>query len=400
VTAMEGLVSRGWRTSTIGDIADVLGGKPAPQIPEAFSEYGIPFVRMRDLGRHHLTSDLRDVDGKISADYAAAHNLTPIKAGAILMPRSGSVALNHRAILGVDAIVVSHICAIQVTDPEVSNAYLYRYLCTVRLDNITKKTTGLDAINFSDLRKVAIPIPPIEEQYRIAAILEKADGIRQKREQVLNLTEDLLRSSFLEMFGDPATNPKKLPTAPIRTFGSIVTGNTPPRSNPDNYGDGIEWIKSDNINSPSHVLTAATERLSAIGERICRKASAGATLVTCIAGSPDCIGNAAMADRVVAFNQQINAIIPNQGTNPNFLYAQVLLAKKLIQRGSTNSMKGMVSKGKFQEIEFLAPSFAEQCQFGEIFQKILSTHSTIQAASACDGSLFSALSQRAFRGEL
>jgi type I restriction enzyme S subunit len=389
-----------WKSVHLGEIAEVVGGKAAPQIPEAFDNEGIPFVRMKDLGRYHLTPDLVQVDDRINPEYAAKNGLKPLKAGAILMPRSGSVALNHRAILGVDAIIVSHICALVPNTCEISNRFLYYYLCTVTLERITKKTTGLDAINFSDLRELPIPLPPLSEQERLADILDKADGIRRKQEQGVEEANELIRSVFLERFGDPLTNRRGLPKARIRDFGTVVTGNTPSRNNPDNFGSAIEWIKSDNINSPNHFLTSAEEYLSVAGQSLGRTAPANSTLVTCIAGSPSVIGNAALADREVAFNQQINAVIPNRTTDPYFLYCQFLVGKKLIQENSTNSMKGMVSKGKFQEIEFLKPSQGEQKEFGEFFKRVIGMTRRLQKACSESEELLGSLSTRAFREEL
>ncbi|WP_051677545.1 restriction endonuclease subunit S [Bradyrhizobium sp. URHD0069] len=389
-----------WRKATIGEIAQIHGGKPAPQDPRAFAADGIPFVRMKDLGRYHLTDNLNEVDDYLDRDFATAHNLIPIKAGAILMPRSGSVGLNHRAILGIDAVIVSHICALEIRDPAISNEFLYRYLCRVRLDKITKKTTGLDAINFADLRKVEVPIPPIAEQTRIAAILDRADEIGRKRQQMLGLADAFLRSTFLEMFGDPVSNPKKLPISPIKEMGRVVTGNTPPRIDPENYGPGIEWIKSDNIGTPHHFLTDAEETLTRKGQAISRSVPTGSTLVTCIAGSPNSIGNAALADREVAFNQQINAVVPNPGIDPFFLYCQFLVGKRLVQNASTNSMKGMVSKGKFQEIAFLNPNSQSQENFGRMFKQVLRTIGKLRTSCAEDNALIGSLAQRAFRGEL
>lgn len=400
MSAKQALFDTPWPTVMLGDIADVLGGKPAPQDPKAFAAGGIPFVRMKDLGRYHLTSNLQDVDSYIDEDYARRNNMNPIRAGAILMPRSGSVALNHRAILGRDAIIVSHICAIQIKNQKVSNKYLYRYLCTQRLDNITKKTTGLDAVNFSDLRKLKIPLPPFAIQHRIATILDKADAVRNKREQALSLADDFLRSLFLTMFGDPMVNEKGLPKQPLSRFGKIVTGNTPPRSDPDNFGDSIEWIKSDNVNTDEHFLTPAVEGLSAKGKALGRIVPKGSILVTCIAGSPSSIGRAAIADRAVAFNQQINAITPSSDVNLYFLYAQFLIGKPLVLRSSTNSMKGMISKGEFQKIEFLYPELDEQKKFGKIFERQIAATQSLRNATDCAADLFGTLSHRAFRGEL
>lgn len=77
-----------------------------------------------------------------------------------------------------------------------------------------------------------IPLPPLPEQKRIAAILDKADAIRRKRQQAIQLTESLLRSAFLEMFGDPVTNPKgwevkKLGAAIAETqYGTAAKANS------------------------------------------------------------------------------------------------------------------------------------------------------------------------------
>ena len=68
-------------------------------------------------------------------------------------------------------------------------------------------TTSIPGINRDDIYKTKIPLPPIDEQRRIAAILDQADAIRRKRQKAIALTDELLRSTFLEMFGDPVINP-------------------------------------------------------------------------------------------------------------------------------------------------------------------------------------------------
>ena len=127
----------------------------------------------------------------------------------------------------------------------------------------------------------------------------KADAIRRKRAEALRFADDFLKSAFLDMFGDPVANTKGWPLVLMSHHGSITTGNTPSREKSEYYGDFIEWIKSDNINTPSHILSKASEGLSEKGFEIGRWVPAGSTLVTCIAGSPSCIGNAALADRQV-----------------------------------------------------------------------------------------------------
>ena len=103
-------------------------------------------------------------------------------------------------------------------------------------------------------------------------------------------------------------------------MANVITGNTPPRVCPENYGDYIEWIKTDNIINLEK-LTRAEESLSKKGFDRCRYVNKGAILMTCIAGSLNTIGNMVIVDRRVAFNQQINAICPHEAEATYILYA-------------------------------------------------------------------------------
>ena len=246
---------------------------------------------------------------------------------------------------------------------------------------------------------VAIPLPPLAEQRRIAEVLDRAETLRAKRRAALAQLDALNQSLFLDFFGDPATNPKGWPRKRIGDIGKVITGNTPSRAKPEYYGSHIQWIKSDNINTPHYYITEATESLSESGKAVGRTAPAGSILVTCIAGSPECIGNAAMTNREVAFNQQINAIIPING-DPHFLYVQMLVGKKLIQNASTAGMKGMVSKGRFEEVILMLPPIDLQREFAQRVAAVERLKASQRAALTELDALFAALQHRAFRGEL
>ena len=202
------------------------------------------------------------------------------------------------------------------------------------------------------------------------------------------------------MFGDPVKNYKGWKKVKLKEFGKVKTGNTPSRKIPEYYGDYIDWIKSDNINNPNIYLTKSEEGLSELGEKKGRIAPKGSVLVTCIAGSLSCIGNTAIADREVAFNQQINAIIPNEKVNEFFLYYLILNTKKQIQNSSTKSMKGMLSKSIFESIPFIFPPTDLQNKFGT-FAKINEQNRETQKQSQQQiNNLFNTLMQKAFKGEL
>lgn len=255
-------------------------------------------------------------------------------------------------------------------------------------------------LNINIVKSVEVPLPPLPEQKRIADILDKADAIRCKRQQAIDLADEFLRSVFLDIFGDPVTNPKGWETKPVSFLADVTTGNTPSRKESKNYGDHIEWIKSDNINTPEHFLTTASEYLSKDGVEKARTVTKGSVLITCIAGSKDCIGNAAIADRKVSFNQQINALTANNNATTEYLYSLTLFGKKLIQSASTNSMKGMVSKGNLQKLEIPSPPVSVQKEYSSKFKKYLLNRKLLNKALLESEVLFGSLSQRAFSGKL
>ena len=101
--------------------------------------------------------------------------------------------------------------------------YLVRYLESTDLKKYVTGTAQ-PKLTRSNLDRIPVPLPPLPEQRRIASILDKADNLRQKREDGIRLTEELLRSTFLEMFGDPETNPKGWELQPLAEVVSEMEG--------------------------------------------------------------------------------------------------------------------------------------------------------------------------------
>jgi type I restriction enzyme S subunit len=247
------------------------------------------------------------------------------------------------------------IASLPIKDPEIlCESYLLYALQDIAGSLVGDRAAMGRTLNKASLAEIQIPLPPLEEQRRIAAILDKAYHVKELGKQRDLQFNQLELGLFIELFGNPITNALDWPTVNIGKVARVKTGNTPPRAQHEYYGDEVEWIKSDNLNNNSYYATKAAVCLSALGASLARIASTDAILVTCIAGSPACIGNCAMVDRAVAFNQQINSLEDIDG-NPHFFYAMLRLFKGIVQSASTNSMKGMVSKSKFESICIINP---------------------------------------------
>lgn len=225
------------------------------------------------------------------------------------------------------------------------------------------------AITNEGLKKIHITIPHKAVQQNIAKQLNCIVGLIELQNKQLSYLEQLVKSRFIELFGDPVSNPKGWEMVPLGKRCEIVTGNTPSRAEPENYGEFIEWIKSDNINTPFTFITKAQEYLSEVGFKKCRFVEEGCLLMTCIAGSINCIGNVAVTDRRVAFNQQINAIVSEQD-EVLYLYWLMLLSKPAIHSTINMALKGILSKRQLSELPFPFPPRTLQQQFTDFVVEI------------------------------
>ncbi|CCJ36022.1 type I restriction enzyme, S subunit [Methanoculleus bourgensis MS2] len=376
-----------WESRALGEVADITMGQSPPGSSYNQISDGCPFLQ-------------GNAEFGVESPAPSYWTTEPRK-----MARKGSVLFSVRAPIGAVNIANTDYCIgrglSSVSLHRGDNKYLY-YLLRYLKPSIEQKGTGstFKSITKTTLEDLVVPLPPLDTQRKIVAILDKAEATQRLRAEADALTQELQRSAFLEIFGNPVKNEKGWIKKPLREFGEIITGNTPPRERAEYYGNHIEWIKSDNINTPFTYLTRSEEMLSKQGADVGRIAPKGSVLITCIAGSISCIGNTAIADREVAFNQQINAIVPNKSVNPVFLYHLFRNSQGYIQKFSTHSMKGMISKGVLSSIPLILPPVEIQNSFASIAQQIEEIRNQQHESTYEVSSLLNALMSKAFIGEL
>lgn len=369
------------------------GGTPKRTVKGYWKNGNIPWVKISDIKGKYIDY----TEECITEEGLKNSSAKLFDKGTILYTIFATIG--EVGILKIPATTNQAIVGIKADENIIIPEYLYYFLQSIK-KKIVQSGRGVaqNNINISILNAIDVPVPTKAQQVLLIDILKRAEELIEKRQSQITTLDELSQSLFLDMFGDPISNENKFPKRPLSNFGEIITGNTPSRKEPEYYGDYIEWIKSDNINTPYHFLTTAEEYLSEKGLKKGRAVPENSILVTCIAGSKGCIGNAAIANRTVAFNQQINAIVPKG--NPYFLYTQFLVGKKLIQQASTDGMKGLVSKGAFQKVEFIAPPLNLQAEFGEKFLAIQNQKQQLLESLDHLENLYNSLLQKAFKGEL
>jgi len=267
--------------------------------------------------------------------------------------------------------------------------FVYHYLNTVKLPD----DAGYSR-HFKFLKETYIPKPPIDEQKRIAAILDKADAIRRKRQQAIKLADDFLRATFLDMFGDPITNPKGWPVFPLEKVGKVSTGTTPSSEKAGMFGGNIPFITPGDLeNGDDKIKRFVTEE----GSRNSRTVRKGSTLVCCIGAT---IGKIGIAQERSAFNQQINAIEWNDVVNDLYGFGAMSFLKDLVINRAIKTTLPILKKSEFEKINIPLPPHAIQAKYAKIFQHNSIMKVKKKSLNNYSNILLNSLTQRAFRGEI
>lgn len=251
------------------------------------------------------------------------------------------------------------------------------------------------AITNGGMAKIEISVPALSEQGIFVDKLKHLTQLIADKKKQLNLFDEIIKSRFIEMFGDPKNNPNGYLKKRLKDTCRVITGNTPSRAVSEYYGNSIEWIKTDNIVEGMLHPTVATESLSEKGLDVGRTVESDSILMACIAGSLSSIGRVCVTDRKVAFNQQINAIEPND-YNALFLYVMLQLSKEYLIEEINMALKGILSKSKLEGKVFIVPPMDLQQQFAAFVEQVDKSKLAIQQSLEKLETLKKALMQQYF----
>lgn len=281
--------------------------------------------------------------------------------------------------------------------------YLFHYLQTPRFREWTRNSSGVGIKNIrkSELDSYEVPFPSLDEQRRIAAILDKADAIRRKREQALALADDFLRSLFLEMFGDPGDNPMNHPVVTFESLLSIPLRN------------GISPASRGTVTARVLTLSAITgDRFDGSNAKVGKflePISAKDTVSTsdfyiCRGnGSPDLIGRGFYADHDIqgtAFPDTMIAAKPNPKRVARAFLENIwnspFVRNQIREAARTTNGTFKINQTAAGAIRLPVPPLEAQKRFQSIVDRVARSKDKL----AYGADLFPALSQRAFAGDL
>ena len=388
-------------TEKLSEIADL-----NPSLAESLSsDEPVSFVPMSAVTAETASTSHGEnrCYGEVSKGY------TPFRDGDLLVAKitpcfeNGKIAqatLTHRFGFGSTEFHV-----IRPKPGKADARYLLHFLRQdrIRRDGERKMTgsAGQRRVPGHFLAGLSVPLPPLPEQRRIAEILDKADALRAKRRAVLAQLDTLTQSIFLDMFGDPATNPKGWPKASLEELFEIARGGSPRPI--DDYitddPDGINWIMIGDTVEGGKYITSTRKRIRPEGARRSRAVKPGDFLLT----NSMSFGRPYIMRTSGCIHDGWLVLSPRRGdVEPNYFYA--LLGTQAVYAEFARRAPGATVKNLnidlVRGVTVPVPPLPTQENFAAIVASIEGWGSTFNRSLTEFDSLFTSLQHHAFRGEL
>jgi type I restriction enzyme S subunit len=284
-------------------------------------------------------------------------------------------------------------CVLRAKPSKLDPSYLFHWVMSdAFIDDMVRKATGASYPAVSDkiIFNSKIPLPPLEEQKRIAAILDQADDVRRKRQHAIDRLNQLGQAIFDEMFGEGGG----YPSATLKSLGRVSTGSTPSTHREGSFDGPIPFITPGDLGSGKAVKRSLSEDAA----KNSRTVGPNATLVCCIGT----IGKMGKSYCYSAFNQQINAVEWGDKIDPDFgFYAVKKLRPILIHKGKgASTTLPILKKSEFEKFEIFTPPLDMQKKFAERLGLIQSGTGSFAGSFDMLNALFTSLQHRAFTGQL
>jgi type I restriction enzyme S subunit len=402
-------VPKNWK---ITKIPNILFFQEGPGVRKwQFHDTGVKLVNVGNINNGQITLNTTKIH--LSEDEAYekySHFL--IDEGDLLIACSGIVVSNfHNKIAFVEKehlplCLNTSTMRFKALDEKCINLNYFRYFLQTNhfTGQLQKLITGSAQLNFgpSHIKKIDILLPPLAEQQKIASVLDAADSLRQKDQQLIKKYTALSQSLFLEMFGDPVSNPMEWDRKTIRDLVSEVKYGTSSKAEDDGK---YPYLRMNNITYQGYMNFDSLKYINVTDKDKEKYVVKKGDILFNRTNSKELVGKTGL------YNENTEMIIAgylirvrtNEFSNPYYIWAYLnSIHGKLILTNMCKSIVGManINAQELQDIKILIPPIILQTQFAERIQAIEAQKQLALASLQKSENLFNSLLQRAFKGEL
>ncbi len=375
-----------WKTISLSDCCDVLSGYAFKS--SYFGDKGIPIARIRDVVRGYSETMYQ---GEYKSEYL-------IDNGDILIGMDGD--FNLAKWKGGKALLNQRVCKIIPKAGVIDPQFLFYYL-PIALQEIWVETPFVTVKHLSvkKVNSIKVPFPPIAEQKKIAAVLEKADYFRQKSQQMEQELNSLAQSVFLDMFGDPINNSKGWSTYAFKELGELKRGKSKhrPRNDPKLLGGPYPLIQTGDVARADNYITSFKQTYSEIGLQQSKEWDEGTLCITIAANIADTAilsFKACFPDSVVGFNADESI------TSNVYIHHWLKQYQRVLQDLAPESAQKNINLKILEQVQIFIPPLELQREFILKIEQIEKLKKENKLKTLELNENFNSLMQRAFKGEL
>jgi type I restriction enzyme S subunit len=304
------------------------------------------------------------------------------------------------------AIIPANLAKVTVNSSRINKKYLQYWLTSPSIKEYlvnSASKTAQPALSLSKIKNTPVLLPPLPEQKRIAAILDKADSIRRKRQEAVRLTEELLRSVFLDMFGDPVVNPKGWKTKSLSEEIEFLTSGS--RGWAEFYSNtGKKFIRIQNVkNGLLHFSDVQYVNPPDNKEAARTKVQENDLLISITAD----LGRTAVVDKKTAIegahiNQHLALVRLSKAFNPHFVaaYLESEGGKRQFLQLDQSAVKSGLNFDSIKSLNLFDPPLQMQNRYASFVHALERAKGKQRTSSDETANLFNSLLQRALKGLL
>ena len=235
----------------LGDVCVFFSGTGFPNAFQGQRSGKYPFYKVGDISKNVLLGN-REL---IACDNYIDDDIVKEIKGLILPPQTvvfakigEALRLNRRAITQNYCLIDNNAMGIKANNDVLDTLYFYYFMCNVDLQHYCESTT-VPSVRKTRIAEIDILLPPLDKQRRIAAVLDKVSDLIAKRRQQLDKLDELVKSRFIEMFGDPVENPHGFRKVALSELAEIKIGPFGSLLHKEDYIEGGHPLLN-----PSHIV--------------------------------------------------------------------------------------------------------------------------------------------------
>ena len=267
-----------------------------------------------------------------------------------------------------------------------------------------KKAVNQASLNQKDITIIKIPVPfkngkpDIEKQQQIAAILEKAERLKEWRKEADRLTNEFLRSTFLEMFGDPVKNPKGWDFFKFDKVGSLQRGKSKhrPRDAPELLGGPYPLIQTGEVANSGGYIREYNQSYSEIGLNQSKLWPTGTLCITIAAN----IAKTGILTFDACFPDSIVGFTPYENVRVEYTQFWLSFLQKILEKTAPESAQKNINLKILSNLNIPIPSMELQNKFSDVVERVEQIREYQRASNKQIDCFFNILMQQAFKGEL